>query len=228
MTEHGEPSAPPASSAERIPGLKPGRRWAVAAALGLVVGAFPQGDVGWAVRAVAGWDAALVVLLVLPWRVILRSGPAETRKRAAREDPGAVGTLVVSLIASFVGLAATIVLLRRPERFVAAGWDDLLVGLGLLAVVGSWISMHTAFSLHYAHLYYRDDGDQGGLAFAGEPPDDLDFAYFAFGVGMTYQVSDVSVTDRGIRRVVLGHSLLSFAFNTAILALAINLLFGRV
>lgn len=200
----------------------------MAAALGTVVGVALPADFGWAVQAVAAWDTALLVLLALPWRVILRSDPAETRRRAAREDPGAAGTLIVSLIASVVSLAATVILLRRPERFASAGWDELLVTLGLAAVIGSWVSMHTAFALHYAHLYYREDGDPGGLAFGDDPPDDMDFAYFAFGIGMTFAVSDVSITDRGIRRVVLGHALLAFAFNTAILALAINLLFGRV
>jgi uncharacterized membrane protein len=97
-----------------------------------------------------------------------------------------------------------------------------------VAVVGAWAMMHTAFALHYAHLYYVDDGRQGGLEFAGGAPDDLDFAYFAFGIGMTYQVADVTVVDRGIRRMVLLHSVLSFGFNTAILALVINLVFAKL
>lgn len=85
-------------------------------------------------------------------------------------------------------------------------------------------------ALRYARLYYRDDGaGEGGLEFPGkEPPDDFDFAYFSFTIGMCFQVSDVSVSSRLIRRTVLVHSLVSFLYNTAILALALNLVFGRL
>jgi uncharacterized membrane protein len=229
-----DPAPPPAPDVERpigatrAPGLDPVRGWSLAVVVGVLVGAAVPAEVGWSIRAVAGWDAALVVLLGLPWRVILRSDPETTRLRAAREDPGAVGTLAIALFASGVSLSATVILVRRPERFTPPGWEELLVALAVTAVAGAWVLMHTAYALHYAHLYYLDDGDPGGLAFGDEPPDDLDFAYVAFGIGMTFAVSDVAVTDRGIRRVVLGHAVLAFGFNTAILALAINLIFGRL
>jgi uncharacterized membrane protein len=95
-------------------------------------------------------------------------------------------------------------------------------------VVSSWCLTHTVYTLRYAHLYYRDDATgEGGLTFPGEDcPNYFDFAYFAFTVGMCFQVSDVVICSAAIRRAVLGHSLLSFAYNTAILALALNLLFG--
>ena len=82
--------------------------------------------------------------------------------------------------------------------------------------------------MRYAHLYYRDDAEgEGGLKFPGEhKPDDYDFAYFAFTIGMCFQVSDVLVTSRQIRRSVLFHAVISFAYNTVILALVLNLLFG--
>lgn len=231
MPEPAPTSRPPVArpiDATRAPGLDPVRRWLIAALVGVLVGAAVPAEAGWAVRAVAAWDAALVVLLGLPWRMILRSDPETTRKRAAREDPGAVGTLVIALFASSVSLGATVVLLRQPERFTPEGWDGLLVALAVTAVVGAWALMHTSYSLHYAHLYYLDDGNRGGLAFGDDPPDDMDFAYFAFCLGMTFAVSDVAITDRGIRRVVLGHSVLAFGFNTAILAVAINLISGRL
>ncbi len=105
-----------------------------------------------------------------------------------------------------------------------------MAALCLLAVVFAWLLTHTACTLRYAHLYYRDDREGvGGLTFPGErPPDYLDFAYFAFTVGMCFQVSDVTITSRLIRRAVTGHALLSFAYNTAVLALALNLLTGLV
>ena len=135
---------------------------------------------------------------------------------------------ILSLGASFVSLAATVVTLRRPGAFAPEPVTGLLVVLGVVAVIGAWILMHTAFALHYARLYYAVDDAPGGLAFAGGPPDDLDFAYFAFGIGTAYEVSDVTVSSRAIRRFVLVHSVLSFVYNTAILALLINLLAGEL
>ena len=130
-------------------------------------------------------------------------------------------------MASTVSLFAAVGLLRRA-REVAGGQTALLLGLCLGAVVTAWALTHTAYTLRYAHLYYRDDGDgEGGLSFpGGRSPDYFDFAYFAFTVGMAFQVSDVTITSAAIRRAVLGHALLSFAYNTAILALALNLTFG--
>ena len=88
-------------------------------------------------------------------------------------------------------------------------------------------ALHTSYALHYAYLYYRSKGSAGGLAFPGEQsPDQLDFAYFAFTIGTSFAVSDVDVTDRAIRRAVLGHQILSFFFNTSILALVVNLVIG--
>jgi uncharacterized membrane protein len=96
-----------------------------------------------------------------------------------------------------------------------------------LAVVAAWGVTHTAYTLRYAHLYYRDAGGEGGLVFPGDDkPRDLDFAYFAFTIGMCFQVSDVTISSPIIRRGALGHSLLSFAYNTAVLALSLNLVFG--
>jgi uncharacterized membrane protein len=125
-------------------------------------------------------------------------------------------------------LAATVVLLREPSRYVPAGQVWSLDLVGIAAIAGGWALVHTAFALHYARAYYAKDGSPGGLRFEGGEPDDLDFAYFAFTVGISFAASDVTVTDRGIRRLVLGHALIAFAYNTTILALAISLLFGKL
>ena len=212
------------------PGADPLRVWAVAAVVGLTVTLALPAHLGWAVRAVAAWDLALVILVGLPWRVILRSDADRTRQRAGTEDPGRVGVFVISLVASTVGLVAALLLVSRPAGYAPEASTGLLVGLAALAVIGAWALVHTAFALHYARLYYADadDGAGGGLHFTGGPPDDLDFAYFAFGVGMTYQVPDVTVTSKSMRRVVLLHEALSFVYNTTILALAISLLARRL
>jgi uncharacterized membrane protein len=202
--------------------------WLLAGPLALVVAFIVPAHLGWIVRAFAGWDAAMLVLLGLPWLLILQSDTERTRRRAAAEDPGRVGVLVLGLLASLIGLTAATALLRQPQNFAPSGQADLLVGLGIVAVVSAWVLLHTAFTFHYAHLYYRDGGRPGGMTFEGGPPDDLDFAYFAFTIGMTFQTSDVTITDKAVRRVALLHAVLSFVFNTAVLALAVNLIVGRL
>jgi uncharacterized membrane protein len=134
---------------------------------------------------------------------------------------------------SFVVVAACARLLRggllRSDKGGAQPHLPLHITLTLLAVISSWAVVHTVFGLRYAHTYYGDGEDPrrhaGGLDFPGErAPDYMDFAYFSFVIGMTFQVSDVQITSRGLRQLVLVHGILSFAFNTIILALTINTL----
>jgi uncharacterized membrane protein len=186
---------------------------------------FPTG-VALAVRIVAGWDAAATVLLCLAWSIIWRSDAPTTRLRAAAEDPGRNTVSLVVLAASALSLFAAAAVLRSA-RALAPREEALLVGLCVGAVVTAWLLTHTVYTLRYAHLYYRDDDGEGGLTFPGDrPPDYFDFAYFSFTVGMCFQVSDVTITSPAIRRGVLGHALLSFAYNTVTVALALNLVFG--
>jgi len=200
---------------------------AAGAATSLALAAVP-GSPAWPARIVAGWDAGAFVFTVLAWAIIFRSDVVHTRRRAAAQDPGRNAIWFTVLVASVFSLFAAAALLRRA-RTMAPTETALLVGLCLGAVVAAWTLTHTAYTLRYAHLYYRvDDGDgEGGLDFPGDrSPDYLDFAYFSFTVGMAFQTSDVTITSPIIRRTVLGHALLSFAYNTAILALALNLTFG--
>ena len=180
-------------------------------------------------RIVSAWNAIALVMLSFSWWVIWRADPSETQCRAAADDPGRSAVWVVALVSSTISLFAAIYVLRQahalaPER--ATRW----VLLCLLAVVSSWLLTHTSWALRYAHLYYRDDTEGiGGLSFPGDsPPDAFDFAYFAFTIGICFQVSDVVVTSRQIRRAVLFHACQSFAYTTAIMALSLNLAFGFV
>jgi uncharacterized membrane protein len=189
--------------------------------------ALVPGRLGLVPRIIAGWDAGSALLLGLAWSIIWSCDPAKTRQRAAAEDPGRNAVWGVVLTTSTLSLFAAIVLLRRAKG-LGATEGAVFVGLCLGAVVTAWMLTHTAYTLRYAHLYYRDDDDgEGGLTFPGDQaPCYFDFAYFAFTVGMCFQVSDVVVTTPPFRRAVLAHSLLSFAYNTAILALSLNLVFG--
>jgi uncharacterized membrane protein len=184
---------------------------------------------GPAVRAVAAWDTTAVALVVLKWLIIYRSSPSETRHRAAADDPGRRLVWTMVLAASAFSLFATGVELRQA-RTLAPEARDLFVGLCVLAVVSSWALTHTAYTLRYAHLYFRDDDEgEGGLCFPGEKtPCFLDFAYFAFTIGMCFQVSDVTIASRQIRRAALSQAVLSFFYNTVILAVALNLVMGIV
>jgi uncharacterized membrane protein len=199
----------------------------VGGAVGLATAFALSGSHGPAVRAVAGWDAGAFTLLSLVWWVIVGSDQKQTQCRAAAADPGrTVAWLLVTTASAFSIFAGSYVM--RHARSIEPERGSALICLSLIAVVLAWTLTHTSYTLRYAHLFYRDDDEgEGGLTFPGErKPDDFDFAYFAFTIGMCFQVSDVVVTSQQIRRAVLFHAVISFAYNTVILALALNLLFG--
>ncbi len=175
-----------------------------------------------------GWVAGAATLSGLAWgRVILPATPEITKARAASEDPGRLTVLGILLTSSLLSLALAIYITSQAKVLTAEA--NLLAAFCVISVLVSWFTMHTSFTLHYAHLYYRDDGTPGGLQFpGGEEPSDLDFAYFSFTLGMAFQVSDVTVSSRAFRAVVLMHALVSFIFNTAILALTLNLAVGAL
>ena len=181
----------------------------------------------WLERGLAAWDAAALTLLFLSWTVLLRATPAKTQQRATAEDPGRHGVFLTVIVSSFVSLAAAIYALRNGTPR-----SGLLEGLAVAAVVLGWLVTHTGYAFRYARIYYAPD-ERGepkkGLGFPGAgAPDDMDFAYFAFTLGMAFQVSDVTVTSSDLRRTVLFHALQSFVFNTIIVALALNFLFGSI
>jgi uncharacterized membrane protein len=176
---------------------------------------------------VAGWNVGALLLTVMAWTRIFTRSAGDTCALAAAEDPGRTLVWLVVLGASAFSLFAALVVLRNA-RLVTPEPRGLLVGLCLLAVALSWTLTHTSYALRYAHLYYRDDAEGiGGMDFpGGAPPCFFDFAYFSFTVGMCFQVSDVTVSSPQIRRAVLGQAVLAFIYNTTIMALALNLVFG--
>ena len=178
-------------------------------------------------RFVAAYDAAAFTMLALMWGTALKPDAARTQRRSALDDPGRNIVLGVVLLSVLAGFASAIVILGRGASVPTAD-KNLALGFGIAAVLLGWLLIHSVFIFRYAHLFYYDDDEDGsaqrGLTFPGTvQPDDYDFAYFSFVIGMTFQVSDVEITDRGVRRVVLFHALISFAYNTAILALVVNL-----
>ncbi|MBK6694196.1 MAG: DUF1345 domain-containing protein [Myxococcales bacterium] len=200
-------------------------RLMLALVCGLLAAALCPRQVDWHLRGVVGWDVAAFVLLSIVWPRIARADADTTRTFAGAEDPGRTMVFLLAVMASLFSLFAGVVVLRRARAYEGAEsilWSTLAVA----AVILSWTLTHTAFTLRYAHLFYAK-GREGGLAFPGtERPSELDFAYFAFTIGMCFQVSDVAVTQPLLRRAALMHALLSFIYNTTILALVLNLVFG--
>jgi len=197
-----------------------------------VVGLVLPGSWEWPTRAVIIWIAYAGTALALTWTALVRSHPRDLPQLSRLEDSSRVLILAFVLVAVVVSLGAVLTLLGemrdvpRPEKITH-------VLLAAAAVVASWVLVHTLFTLRYAHLFYGDEATQknppGGLNFPNESePDYLDFAYFAFVIGMTSQTSDVNISSRAIRRLALLHGVFSFAFNTIIIALSINSLAGLI
>lgn len=183
------------------------------------------------VRVVTVYDVSAVAMLAFYAAIVLRTDVAATRARAASEDPGRNIVFVVVLLAIVFGFIAAFDILLPGQNGIDRHRAALFYALGFAAVALGWLLIHTLLIFRYAHLYYsrrgRGDADAGGLVFPGnDPPKDLDFAYFSFVLGMTFQVSDVQITAPRIRALALGHGLVSFAYNTAILALVVNAVAG--
>jgi len=204
-------------------------RLLLALAVGAVSASGVPPELGWTGRFVAGWDAGAIVMLALSWWIIARADADETKRRASAEDPGRSVMWGIALLASAVSLFAATVGMHRAKT-LSPDLGGSLVAMCFVAVAAAWGVTHTAYTLRYAHLYYRDDAEgEGGLVFpCDDKPRDMDFAYFAFTIGMCFQVSDVTIQSPLIRRGVLGHSMLSFAYNTAVVALTLNLVFSYV
>jgi uncharacterized membrane protein len=208
-------------------------RLAIAMGVGLVVALLVPSRFGVALRAVAGWDAAAFAMGALAWALIFRAGadPKRTRGHAADDDPGRRAVWAIAILASGFSLFATAVVMRNARTCPLENRPAFII-LCLAAVATAWALTHTAYTLRYAHLYYRDDGDgEGGLEFPGaskDKPAYLDFAYFAFTIGICFQTSDVAITSRLIRRAVMAHAVLSFAYNTTIVATAVSLVVGFI
>ena len=172
-------------------------------------------------RLLVSWNVGALLWLVLAVVMMMRSDAARMRRRAAQQDDGAAIILLVSCIAASACLVAIASVLGNAPHLPAAprSWH---IGLGVLTIFSAWTFMHVAFTLHYAHAWYEPDGE--GLLFPDheKSPDYFDFAYFALTIGVACQTSDVCVAGRRMRRLVTGHSVLAFFFNTAVLALGVN------
>jgi uncharacterized membrane protein len=196
---------------------------AASALVGVALFLILPGELHASTRALIAWNAAVVFYLAVAAYVLTRSELGHLRKRAAEEDEGAaliltltVSAAVASMVAIFVEVGSA-----RDEQF-----SNVSAVLALSTVVLSWVFIHVIFAFRYAHEFYgeAEGGHKGGLQFPDDDrPEYWDFLYFSFVIGMTFQVSDVQVTSKALRRIVVGHGIVSFFYNVAVLALMVNI-----
>ncbi len=176
----------------------------------------------WIYAPAAGWAVAAAVYNVFVWTVITPMKADQTRSHATEEDPRRSTADLLILCAAVGSLAAVVLVMIGAKD--AHGFDKFMLALlALGGAVASWLLVHTLFTLRYAEVYYTSDPPRGIEFNQKEPPQYTDFAYMAFSLGMTYQVSDTSITTRTMRSAALRHSLLAYVFGVGILATTINL-----
>jgi uncharacterized membrane protein len=204
------------------------RRTAVMAGVGVIVAAVLAWFIPWQLAVTGGWDAAALAFLWAVWPIIFRPDGERTRQVATREDEtrgAAVALVVGASVVSLLGVGFALAFAGRASGTA----QILLIALAVLTMTFSWTVVNTVFTQRYAHLHYSTEG--GGIDFgdpAGLPPAYRDFAYTAFTIGMTYQVSDTALRSPRMRQTVLVHAMVSYVFGVVIVAGAINLIAGLI
>ncbi|WP_112662126.1 DUF1345 domain-containing protein [Microvirga flavescens] len=206
----------------------PRPRLLIATALGVVLfGLLPH---HWLLntRLLVAWDAGVLVYLSALFVMFARSTMEKMRYRANLEDEGAIVVLILTLAAAVASLGAIAIELRGIHD-ANQSQQVLRLSIAAATILCSWFLVHTIFAVHYAHEFYGDAGERGGLRFPREKkPDYWDFLYFSFNFGAAAQTSDIIVLSRRMRRLSLGHTVLAFLFNTTVLALAVNVGAGLI
>jgi uncharacterized membrane protein len=199
-------------------------RLLVAFAVGVVVGVAVSIPAGWSQGLLFGWIAAGVVFVGWMWGSIWPMTAASTARHACREDPGRVVTETTVLTAAVASLGAVALFLGGGSTGQGAADIQAAVTVGSVAL--AWATVHTIFTTRYARLYYTNP-PAGGVDFNEKAaPQYSDFAYLAFTIGMTFQVSDTDLRTKAIRAIALRHALLSYMFGAIIIATTINLVAG--
>lgn len=176
------------------------------------------------------WDVFALSYIATAWLVFTRRKVSEIRAWARVDDGSRTFVTIFLLVSSFASMVIVAFLMVSDEPAKPV----IYLPVAIVGILSSWALVHTTYSFHYAHLFYDDDENDsnrhaGGLEFPQEKyPDYLDFAYFSFVIGMTFQVSDVEISNRIIRRTVLLHGLISYLLNTFVMALTINLIAGLI
>jgi uncharacterized membrane protein len=199
-------------------------RLGMSAAIGLVAGVLTGVLGSWKYAPTVGWDVLALLFTSTVWFGIWQMSPETTARRSTREDTSRATSDVLMLCAAVASLAAVAIVLVRAHHTQGAEQIGLAT-LGLLSIAVSWLTVHTIFTLRYALIYYTEP--VGGIDFnEAVRPSYKDFAYLAFTIGMTFQVSDTNLTKSDVRHTALRHGLLSYMFGSLILAAAVNIIAG--
>ena len=203
------------------------RRAVTAFIAGLIITVVLLPFAAWGLALTGGWDTATLAFLLPAWSVVIRADSSRAPQLAAREDQtegSARALLVGASIASLLGAGYALHLAGQENGASRV----LLTGVAVLTVILSWTVINTVYTVRYADQHFRSQ--QGGIAFGTDQDQQLpgyrDFAYVAFTIGMTYQVSDTTLRDPRIRRTALAHATLSYVFGVVIVAGTVNLISG--
>lgn len=201
-------------------------------AIALVTIYLAPGALSWSARTVMGWNAGACVYLGLAFYLMSTCSIDAIRQRAAREDETRFVFITIIILAVATSFSAVVGLIGEGKALTGTA-KALYFALAGFAIFASWLVMQVVFTLHYAHDYYQPmdagSGHDGGLNFpGGGAPDYWDFFYFTTSIGATSQTSDIAVTSKSVRRLVAVQAILSFVFNTTVVALAINLAAGML
>ena len=214
---------------QRLANADAHHRFLIAAVLSALMYAGLMGRVSMMAHIFITWDFFSFCILVMAWIRMVSADPRGARTSAGLQDTSYTAIFVFVVVSACASLLALGILLGSSAKDLSGGRLTGHILLSVGTVVCSWSLVHTVFALRYAHLFYNKSASAKGegLDFPGEKePDYIDFAYFSFIIGMTFQVSDVQITSRVIRRLALIHSVVSFAFNMVILALTVNIISG--
>ncbi|MFT3704524.1 MAG: DUF1345 domain-containing protein [Agriterribacter sp.] len=179
-------------------------------------------------RVIFGWDVFCITTLLVYWTSFFSTPQGHIRKEAANDDPSRIIVFIIVLICTFASMTVVVQLLTLKKSET----NNIQLSIALAGMILTWLLLHTIFTARYAHMYYSGKKDNSieqkpALDFPDdEHPDFLDFAYFSFVLGMTFQVSDVEIASKKIRQMALLHGLISFAYNTVVVALTINIIAG--
>lgn len=189
-------------------------------------------DIDWRSQIILTWDSFCLLMLVISWTLFFKTSPEELPGVVQDQDDGLEVIFTIVLVGICFSIFGTLILLSGKDESTNNKLFHTVISLS--PVILSWFLLHTIFAIRYAHLYHdqnklKTGSRVGGLTFPTKDKlDYLDFAYFSMVIGMTFQVSDVEVNSSVIRRFVLLHSLISFVFNTIIVALTINTIAGMM
>ncbi|QBR72072.1 DUF1345 domain-containing protein [Beijerinckiaceae bacterium] len=208
--------------------------------LGLVVGFlafyFLPAQSQLSARLLIGWNAGTWFYFIASSIMIARASPESIKRRAKQTDEGRFFILVFTSLAALASIAAIVAQLAAVRELHGLS-KSLHVGLAAATIVSAWLFIHLTFALHYAHDYFdeietepgKPPAERGGLRFPGTPdPDYYDFLYFSYVIGVACQTADVDITSSPMRRTALVHCVLAFFFNSAVLALTINIAAGLI